>query len=195
MKLTPQQDELVEFVASKHGEQVRKYTGEVYVAHLLSVAHKVQPFDREHLYLVEIALGHDLFEDTNCSRSELTAFLTNSGYSEDAANKIVNGIVGLTDVYTKEAYPDLNRAARKEKEAYRLGRENEDIQTVKYADLIDNTCSIVKYDPAFAKVYLLEKREILSRMRKGEFVLYAQACYVLNRSLIELGMAEEVFVQ
>lgn len=37
-------------------------------------------------------------------------------------------------------------------------------KTVKCADLIDNTASIVWYDPDFAKVYLKEKEHVLGAM-------------------------------
>ena len=50
------------------------------------------------------------------------------------------------------------------------------VQTVKYADLIDNTSSIEKYDPDFSKVYLREKRRLLPLINKGEPRLYELAC-------------------
>jgi hypothetical protein len=38
---------------------------------------------------------------------------------------------------------------------------NTNVQSIKCADLISNTSTIVKHDPGFAKVYLPEKKAIL----------------------------------
>ena len=43
----------------------------------------------------------------------------------------------------------------------RLARAPGWVQTIKCADLISNTSSIVKHDPVFAKTYLEEKRLLL----------------------------------
>jgi hypothetical protein len=42
------------------------------------------------------------------------------------------------------------------------------IQTIKCADLISNTSSIVKHDPKFAVTYLEEKRLLLDAMTKAD---------------------------
>jgi predicted GTPase len=43
------------------------------------------------------------------------------------------------------------------------------------ADLIDNSASITKYDPSFAKVYMKEKKELLEVLDKGDKNLYKKA--------------------
>ncbi len=48
-------------------------------------------------------------------------------------------------------------------------------QTVKLADLISNSKSIVQHDPEFAKTYLEEKRMLLAVMTKGDAGLMAEA--------------------
>jgi hypothetical protein len=48
-------------------------------------------------------------------------------------------------------------------------------QTIKLADLISNSKSIMEHDPAFAKTYLEEKRMMLAVMTKGDRGLHAQA--------------------
>jgi GrpB-like predicted nucleotidyltransferase (UPF0157 family) len=48
-------------------------------------------------------------------------------------------------------------------------------KTVKLADLISNTQSIVKYDPKFAKIYLEEKRRLLTVLGDGDATLFARA--------------------
>ena len=48
-------------------------------------------------------------------------------------------------------------------------------QTIKLADLIDNSASITKYDPKFAKVYMKEKKDLLEVLDKGDKNLYKKA--------------------
>jgi hypothetical protein len=43
------------------------------------------------------------------------------------------------------------------------------------ADLIDNTKSIVEFDPNFAIVYLKEKQLLLEVLTKGDATLHKQA--------------------
>ena len=50
-----------------------------------------------------------------------------------------------------------------------------DAQTVKLADLISNSKSIVKHDPNFARVYIKEKEALLQVLDKGNSRLHAIA--------------------
>ncbi|MDW3194885.1 MAG: metal-dependent phosphohydrolase [Cytophagales bacterium] len=164
MEWTSQQKSLLEFVKKKHGDQKRKYTGAPYWTHLVAVATIVKPYAPEG---VEIALCHDLFEDTSCGEEELLSLLTEAGYTNEKANMILHGALELTDQFVPENYPELNRKERKKREAVRLGEISALAQTVKYADLIDNSSSIIKEDPGFARIYLSEKQDILNVMRAG----------------------------
>ncbi len=168
MEWTSQQKALLEFVKSWHGDQKRKYTGVPYWTHLVAVATIVKPYAPEG---VEIALCHDLFEDTSCGEDELLTFLIETGYTKDKADTILKGTLELTDQFVPKAYPHLNRKERKQKEAERLGKISALAQTVKYADLIDNSSSIVEEDPGFARIYLSEKQDILKVMRAGNPLL------------------------
>jgi hypothetical protein len=84
-------------------------------------------------------------------------------------------VVELTDVYTKEAYPKLNRRTRKAKEIERLISISPEAQTIKYADIIDNAKEIGKADAGFAPVYLRECKIILQKLDKGNQPLHEQA--------------------
>jgi len=88
----------------------------------------------------------------------------------------------LTDVYTTESYPDVNRKGRKELEAMRLGRISRKGQTIKYADLLDNGMDIMSNDPKFGEVYLKEKEQILKYMNRGNQELYNKCLEVLNNN-------------
>ena len=63
----------------------------------------------------------------------------------------------LTDVYTTDAYPHLNRKARKELETARLATVSTEAKLIKLADIAENTSSIVERDPGFSRVYHAEK--------------------------------------
>lgn len=185
MELSKRQKRLLEFVKQQHGDQQRKYTGDPYWTHVYSVAERVSELVPEG---IEIALGHDLLEDTSCTYELLVSFLNRNGYTSSEATQIADGVVELTDVFVKENYPELNRKARKKKEADRLSRISPLAQSVKYADLIDNGLSILAHSSSFAKTYLLEEVEILDGMREGNIHLLIQACSVLDKGLKELGL-------
>ena len=176
MKLTARQSILFGFVKKQHGDQKRKYTGSLYHFHLMSVAEIVSRyFDNESL-AIEIALCHDLYEDTECSMLELDKCLIGAGYSRNESIEITVGVMHLTDEFTHEKYPHLNRGYRKILESKRLGKTDSMIQSIKYADLIDNTSSIVSHDPGFAKVYVEEKVMMLDRMRDGDIEMFILVC-------------------
>ena len=184
IELNNLQEQLFEFVKEKHKEQKRKYTNEPYHNHLLNVATIVS---RHEIDCVEIALCHDLFEDTNCSFSELYKKLVTIGYSSRVAYKICSCVTELTDRFTKEDYPNLNRKERKANECKRLSTISYKSKSVKYADLIDNTSSIIKYDKDFAEVYLKEKEEILKVMNNGNQALFLLCKEVLSESINNLN--------
>ena len=187
MKLTDKQEVLLTFVKACHGDQKRKYTGEPYWTHPYEVARLVN----EIPYGKEVALCHDLIEDTPCQLEDLLEKLIEIGYSREERKIIVPAVNELTDVFTTEAYPEMNRKIRKAAEAQRLFTTGALAQTVKYADMAHNTASICKYDPGFAKVYLKETKHLVKGMRKGDFDLYLLCCYSLVKGMSVSEAAEE----
>lgn len=188
MKLNEKQAQLLEFVKSAHGEQKRKYTGEPYWTHPYEVAEIVTPYDDGQNMLIEIALLHDVLEDTKVTDVEMVNALLLIGYSMHQVRIIERGVIALTDVYTHEKFDHMNRKERKDYEAHRLKKIHWEFQTVKYADLIHNTKSIVQHDSGFAKKYLQEKRYMLNLMRAGHLDLFVE-CY---KTLIEAESDSEL---
>jgi (p)ppGpp synthase/HD superfamily hydrolase len=186
MKLTYNQQKLLDFVTIKHGDQKRKYTGEPYVIHLINVADLVSKYET---ICTELALCHDLFEDTNCNFNELFRAMTSfCGYTRSFAYDTCKKVTELTDVFTAKDYPYLNRKIRKINECERLSSISYESQCVKYADLIDNTLSITQHDKGFAEVYLQEKSAILDKMTGGHPDLYNYCKRVLERSMQTLSI-------
>jgi (p)ppGpp synthase/HD superfamily hydrolase len=169
---------ILEFVTEKHKGQVRKYTEEPYINHLIRVASN---FEKDS-YLYNLALCHDLYEDTDCNSNELKEMLLDNDFEEKEIKRLLWGIRELTDEYTKENYPELNRNQRKNQELKRLKTTPQNSMTVKYADLIDN-CDIVLYDKSFGKIYLQEKYEILKHCKQGDFNLYYKAIVKHNECM------------
>lgn len=143
------------FAREVHGLQVRKYTGNPYADHLAEVAGivaTVAPFGSMSL-MASVAWLHDCVEDCGV---EVSAIKTMFGA------EVAQGVAALSDMEVG------NRAERKAASRDRLSAADGWIQTIKCADLISNTSSIVMHDPDFAKVYLREKRELLAVMTKAD---------------------------
>ena len=169
--MTDKQEKLFRWASDLHLNQVRKYTEEPYIEHCVRVGRTAEAYQIE--LGLEIGICHDLIEDTECSSDMLVGMLITSGYNDYEIDFINKRVIELTDVYTHESYPELNRKERKELEAKRLWTISKEAQSVKYCDLMDNTESICYHDPKFAKVYLEEKKYILKGMRAGNAGLLA----------------------
>lgn len=185
MKLSDRQQKVFDFVVEAHGDQKRKYTYEPYWTHLLSVATIVSDYP-DVRFGIEIALCHDLFEDTETKHVDLFEALSLAGYTVIQSNFIINGAHELTDYYTLANFPEMNRAARKDCEAKRLIGISPNSQSVKYADIIDNTGSIVEHDPGFAKVYLKEIEKKIYAMNQGHSALYERCLSTFEKAVQQL---------
>ena len=167
-------DRALAFATRAHAGQVRRYTGEPYIEHPKAVMRLVAdvPHTKEQL---AAALLHDVVEDTE---TPLVVILSEFGPS------VALLVLDLTD----QIPPSFgNRAARKDAERARIAGISSAAKTVKLADLIDNTTSIVQHDPSFARTYLPEKREILTALTKADRTLWraAWACLLAAEATLE----------
>jgi (p)ppGpp synthase/HD superfamily hydrolase len=156
------------FAIGAHTNQLRKYTGEPYWTHLKEVVDIL----KEHAYcttqMLQAAWLHDVVEDTRFTIFDIREF-----FGELVADYV--------DKLTEPLYRP--RSKRKQHYTERLCNACPEVQTIKYADLISNTSSIVERDPEFAKVYLQEKRDLLAVMNKGNAVLYKMACELAEKGI------------
>jgi (p)ppGpp synthase/HD superfamily hydrolase len=142
--------------------QLRKYTFEPYIVHPADVVRIVSTVEHTDEMLAAAWL-HDVVEDTG-----VTIETIRSEFGESVAE-----LVGwLTDVSRPE---QGNRATRKAIDRAHSAAAPAAAQTIKLADLISNTKSIVDHAPGFAKTYLEEKRLLLEVMTKGDPVLMTEA--------------------
>ena len=116
--------------------------------------------------MIAAALLHDVLEDTKVTHSELRVFLHNV-FSVEISEKILSLVVELTDVFTKENFPDNNRKERKQLEALRLAYVSDEAKQIKLVDIEHNSESILEHDPKFAKVFLEEKKYLLKCLASG----------------------------
>lgn len=168
------------FVEVQHGEQKRKYTNEPYFNHCVNVANIVFQAGYVDPVMLCVALGHDLLEDTKVSLGQIKKFCESNGFDEDEIDDIIIGIVKLTNKFTSTEYPHLNRSQRLDSYLDWFGSRAEYgwIETIKYADIIDNCDSIKMHDPDFAKVYLPERLRILFAFDHGDSNLKDKAYQV-----------------
>ncbi|MFC7515116.1 HD domain-containing protein [Herbaspirillum sp. GCM10030257] len=146
------------FAREVHKKQVRKYTGNPYADHLAEVAGIVatvtDAFTSEDAQIViATAWLHDCIEDQDVKPDLLW---------QQFGHKVGLGVQALSDL------EEGNRATRKRLSRERLALAPDWIQTIKCADLISNTSSIVMHDPKFAETYLQEKRDLLAVMTKAD---------------------------
>jgi len=162
------------FATIAHGDQKRKYTGEPYTNHLQNVVDLVRSVQHTEEMLAAAWL-HDTLEDTD---TPLIVIYDTFGTT------ITSMVWYLTDTKIGP-----NRAWRKLNDRNRLATAHPNVKTIKLADLIDNTSSIVQYDPKFAKVYLEEKRLLIGyALTKGNRDLYELAKQSLCEAYAKLGI-------
>ncbi|HOU64489.1 MAG TPA: HD domain-containing protein [Thermomonas sp.] len=147
------------FAREVHKTQVRKYSGNPYADHLAEVAGIVATVDTS-AETIATAWLHDSREDQGISGEEIEARF---------GMRVAVGVALLSDLERG------NRATRKALSRERLASAPGWVQSIKCADLISNTSSIVQHDPQFAKVYLEEKSLLLEVLTKADPRLLALA--------------------
>lgn len=158
-----------EFAERKHSSigHTRKYTGEPYTVHLKAVVRLVECVDHTQEMLAAAWL-HDTLEDTETNSTEI---LDKFGFN------IFSLVLMLTDVSKPE---DGNRAFRKRMDREHFLKASNEAKTIKLADLIDNSQSIIKHDKKFAEVYMTEKVLLLGFLAGGDDSLYFKAWKIVE---------------
>ena len=142
--------------------QLRKYTYEPYIVHPAEVVSIVRSVPHTPEMLAAAWL-HDTVEDT-----DVTIEVVRAEFGDAVAE-----LVGwLTDVSRPE---DGNRAVRKAMDRAHTAAAPAEAQTIKLADLISNSRSIMAHDPKFATTYLEEKHQLLEVLTRGDSELHARA--------------------
>lgn len=166
--------------AEAHGQQQRQFENAPYWRHLQRVAQIVRDHTGSEI-LTAAALFHDVLEDTSWT-AELLKERIAAISSPQEAGAIIELVRQLTDEYIKDNYPEWNRAQRKKAEAERLAKVSADAQTIKYADIMDNSRSL-HTGKSFAFKYLNEAIQLLQMMKKGDPELRALTLKVVKKEM------------
>lgn len=156
--------------------QVRKYTGLKYITHCEEMVSLLLEVGCRDTSMLAAALLHDVVEDTQ---------ITIEHIREVFGDDIAELVDGLTDVSKPE---DGNRAFRKNLDLQHTAKQSARCKTIKLADLISNSRSIIEHDPKFAKVYLPEKMALMEVLHGGNTILYAKAKELLEEGFSKLGL-------
>ena len=136
-------------------DQRRKYTGDAYIVHPIAVARLVAQVPGHTEEMLAAAYLHDVVEDTPVTLA-------------DIQTRFGDKVAQLVGELTNPVLPGQgNRGERVALEHARWASVSDEAMTIKLADVIDNVRSIVRYDPAFARVYLPEKAQLLAILAGG----------------------------
>jgi len=166
-----------QFAALAHSsiDHRRRYTFEPYIVHPASVANTVSSVTDDY-EMVSAAFLHDTIEDVHWVTLDLIRL--------EFGIRIATLVDELTDV-SKQS--DGNRAVRKNIDLKHTKLASPEAKTIKLADLIDNTKSIVEHAKSgFAYTYLKEKRLLLDVLKEGDARLWNIANKQLKESIILL---------
>lgn len=166
------------YASKAHAEagQRRKYTDEPYIVHPAAVVELVRSVSDDEEMLAAAWL-HDTVEDTPSTLEDIRTH-----FGERVAS-----LVGM--LTNKGATTGQNRTARKVAHFRHTQQASADAQTIKLADIIDNTRSIVHFDPHFARVYLIEKRVQIRLLTDGNATLHQMADQVIEQGIAQLQHA------
>jgi (p)ppGpp synthase/HD superfamily hydrolase len=149
----------IDLATTAHKGQLRKYTGEPYIVHPFAVAGLVRSVTDNDDMLIA-ALLHDVVEDTSVTLRTILGIFGET-------------VSGLVDELTDPSKPtDGNRRVRKGLDLLHTASASKEAKTIKLADLIDNTKTIVACDVNFARVYMAEKKKLLAVLTEGDKFLY-----------------------
>lgn len=155
-------------------DQRRKYTDEPYIVHPAAVVELVRSVCNDEEMLAAAWL-HDTVEDT-------------ASTLEDIRHHFGERVASLVEMLTNSGdVKGQNRTARKLAHFRHTQQASADAQTIKLADIIDNTRSIIHFDPHFARVYLIEKRVQIRLLTAGNPTLHHMADQVIEQGITQLG--------
>ncbi len=154
--------------------QRRKYTDEPYIVHPQAVADLVRSVTDDE-EMIAAAWLHDTVEDTSSTLNDI---------EQQFGSRVASLVAMLTDSAQPHA---KNRAARKLAHFRHTAEASPDAQTIKLADIIDNTRAIVRFDPDFARIYLIEKQAQIELLLQGNPQLWQQAHHNIEQGLQQLS--------
>jgi (p)ppGpp synthase/HD superfamily hydrolase len=161
------------FADQAHDGQVRKFTGLPYISHTMEVMQIVRGVTNDD-DVIAAAVLHDVIEDCGITYTDLAAeFNERIAYLVYQVTNSADESDGDRDT---RAY--INRTILRDASA--------DAQTIKLADIISNVSGVdiaLECDPVWTKLYLMEKRELLLVLNKGDRDLRSRAYALIEKGI------------
>ncbi|MEO9885975.1 MAG: HD domain-containing protein [Balneola sp.] len=167
MKIIIEKAKLFANKAHSEIDHRRKYSGKPYIVHPEAVA-KIVASVTDDYEMICAAWLHDVVEDTPVIIEEIET---------EFGSNIATLVSELTNVSKPE---DGNRKTIKAIDRSHTKRSTPRAKTIKLADCIDNSRSIIVEDPHFAKVYLKEFALLLPFLSEGDLCLYDEAIQIVK---------------
>jgi GTP pyrophosphokinase len=165
-------DSAIEFATIKHAGQFRKYTGNEYITHPITVAHIVSHYT-DDADMIIAAILHDVQEDCDVTNDELKEL-----FGDDVSYMVE----GLTHTYIG------NRAQRKHETNLKLQAYDNRVKTIKIADNLHNLGSVMKYDEKFAMTFVKEAITMRESLHGGDAILMGKLTAVLESARIRFNI-------
>lgn len=144
------------FATSAHCGQKRKYTGEPYITHCKAVSETLLDYNNFRPEVIAAAYLHDTVEDTDVDLQWIADMF---GYD----------MAGFVSMVTDVSDPSMgNRALKKAIDLEHFRRASSEGQSIKIADLLDNSKSIFEHYKKFFKVYLKEKENLVNSLDRND---------------------------
>lgn len=167
---TPKLAKAYDYASIKHKGQFRKISGNLYITHperVYRLVRLVDDFDQ----LGCAALLHDVVED--CYSDSITQL----DLIREIENKFGSGVkrivCELTNVYTKQNYPNWDRKKRKEAELRRIRDISTEAKLIKCADRIDNILNY-KINNGLEHYYINESYDLYNVLKNNTSAIYLE---------------------
>jgi (p)ppGpp synthase/HD superfamily hydrolase len=158
-------------------DQRRKTSGELYEVHPLDVVRRLRDAGEDEETQAAGAI-HDVFEDV----SKLNPMFSVENGRKILGDNVVNLALEVTDVFTKDDYPDLNRKARHKLENDRISKISVRGKSIKLADISSNTDGITETTWDFGPTYVREKLHMIHLLKDGNPFLFKDTVRILNEA-------------
>lgn len=163
-----------------HFGQVRKYTAEPYIVHPVAVAIILYNFlQKKATYqMICACLLHDVPEDCEVSFNTL---------AKSFDKETIHLVSGLTSA--SKWLVGFNRTKRKAIDKAFLKTTDWQVQSIKCADIIHNTESIVEHDRGFAITYLKEKKDLIPVLALADGKILEHVYKIVERGCEDVGIS------
>jgi len=162
--------------------------GEPYSNHPIEVATICENYGGSTLAKC-VALCHDLLEDTDLTRDVLAIQVHPS---------VADGVKELTNIYTKENFPHMDKHTRETQENARIAEISDGAKFVKLCDIMHNISDLDKMPEEWATKYLCSKgRQVEAALRPDKLdcpdrreynLLYSDVCAKVREMAYKLGV-------